>query len=320
MNRSVSAFFTVCSLTLALCVVVSVGTVQAEPAPGVVKNVTIRTPRDIGYFAGDFVIVDVILTLAHDAEIEPASLPHPGPVTYWLDLRTIDVDARSEADVRLVSLKMVYQNFYNALDARQMEIPAFTIRIRLEGGAGAITADIPAWTIGVSPLREVAPAPKEDPRDYMRPDRAAFSVQVERLWLETAVGIAATLLALIYLAFDRAWWPFHARPARAFGGAVYLLRKLRPKRDTDEGYLEALFILHRGIDQTDHRRVMADDVSAFLQRHAIFRPLEDCLKEFFAASRQAFFASNTARSRQEFPFDAIEAFARKMAEAERARP
>lgn len=318
MNRFVSVRYIAGVLTLILAGVIGGLPAQADPEPDLVKSVVIRSPRDIGYFAGDLVNVEVVLVLVRGSEIELASLPHPGPITYWLDLRTIDVDEHSEGENRLITLRMTYQNFYDALDARPMEIPTFAIRVK--AGGNSVTADVPAWTIGVSPLREVAPPIKDNPKDYMRADRTVAYKDTGRLGLEIAVSAVGTILALIYLAFDRAWWPFHARPARVFAGAVHRLRKLRPKGDTEAGYLEALFILHRGIDQTDRRRVMADDLPSFLARHSIFRPLEDRLKDFFSASRQAFFASNTARSRQEFPFDAIEAFARKMAEAERARP
>jgi mxaA protein len=318
MTRLVSVCFALRMLTLVGCGLVGGQPVRADPGSEVVKSIAIRAPRDMGYFAGDLINVDVVLTLTRGTEIESASLPHPGPITYWLDLRSIDVDERRAGGDQLIALKMVYQNFYDALDARPMEIPSFAVR--LKAGADTVSADVPAWTIGVSPLREVAPPVKDDPKDYMQPDRAAVYVESRRSWLQTAAFGAATILALIYLAFDRAWWPFHARPARAFGGAVHLLRKLRSKQDTEDGYLQALFIMHRGIDQTDHRRVMADDLPGFLERHSIFRPLENRLRKFFSASRQAFFASNTARSQQEFPFDAIEGFAREMAEAERTRP
>lgn len=290
--------------------------VRADETPGVVKSITIRAPRDVGFFAGDLVEANIDLIVAAGAEIETASLPHPGPIDYWLDLRSIDVEKRTEGPNWRYTLKLFYQNFYDALDARPQEIPAFSVAFTI--GGTTVSADVQAWTIGVSALREVAPPVKEDPKDYMRPDRAAPLIKVAPLWRATGAAAFAAVLALAVLAYDRAWWPFRAPKARPFGDAARRLRRLRG-RGVEEAYIEALLILHRGIDQTDGRRVLADDAGAFLQRHPVFAPMGDSLARFFAASREAFFKSQPDRSRSDLPFGALETFARKMAAAERTR-
>lgn len=307
-----------CMLTL-LCAgaIADLRPVRADETPGIVKSITIRAPRDIGFFAGDLVEAEVDLIVAAGAVMEPASLPHPGPIDYWLDLRSIDVEKRAEGSNWRYTLKLLYQNFYDALDARPQEIPAFSVAFT-KGGTTE-SADVQAWTIGVSPLREVAPPVKEDPKDYMRADEAAPLIKVAPLWRAAAVVAFAAALALAVLAYDRVWWPFRAPKARPFGDAARRLRRLR-RRSAEEGYVEALLILHRGIDQTDGRRVLADDAAAFLQRHPVFAPMGDSLARFFAASREAFFSNAPERSRSELPFDAVETFARKMAAAERTRP
>ena len=242
-----------------------------------VKSITISAPRDIGFFAGDLVEADVDLVVADGAAIEPASLPHPGPIDYWLDLRSIDVEKRTEGSNWRYTLKMLYQNFYDALDARPQEIPAFSVAFTKDGTTES--ADVQAWTIGVSPLREVAPPVKEDPKDYMRADEAAPLIQIASLWRAAGAVAVAVALALAVLAYDRVWWPFRAPKTRPFGDAVRGLRKLRDRQGVEDGYLQSLLILHRGIDQTDGRRVLADDAPAFLRRHPILRPWATVLRD-----------------------------------------
>ncbi len=296
----------------------SAGRSAAADAADGIKSVTVRASRDIGYFAGDLVKADVDLVVARDATLETASLPHPGPLTYWLDLKSIDAVQRGAGADRLVKLKIVYQEFYDALDARRMEIPTFAVFFR--AGNGAFSIDIPAWSIGVSPLREVSPPPVDDPKDYMQPDRAAPEVEARRLWLGTLLAVLAALLSLLLLAWDRAWRPFRPRPRRALGDALRQMRKLMRQSDTDSAYLQALLILHRGVDQAGGRRVMAEDVPVFLEQHPNFQPAETNLRGFFAASRTAFFGSNVTAARRDFPLEAIEAATRKMAAAELVRP
>jgi mxaA protein len=292
--------------------------VLAETSNAVVKSIVIRAPRDIGFFAGDLVKADIDLVVADGYAIEPASLPHPGPIDYWLDLRSIDVEDVSDRGERRYRLKLLYQNFYDALDARPQAIPTFTLRL-VKGGE-TVTADIPAWNIGVSPLREIAPPVQDDPKDYMRADADTPMVKTQALWRATILTALASLAALALLAHDRAWWPFLDRPARVFASAGRRLRKLEIRSSLDEAYLEGLLILHRGIDQTDGRRVLADDLPDFLLRHPGFAPLAEGFAHFFKASRLAFFASDPARSRAILSFAGLEAFARKLAAAERARP
>ncbi len=318
MNQRMFAPALFCILTL-LCggAIAGAGQARAEGAPGMVKSITISAPRDIGFFAGDLVEADVDLVVAAGAAIEAASLPRPGPIDYWLDLRSIDVEKRAEGSNWRYKLKLLYQNFYDALDARPQEIPAFSVAFTM--GGATESADVQAWTIGVSALREVAPPVKEDPKDYMRADEAAPLIKVAPLWRAVALAAFAATVALAILAYDRVWGPFRAPKARPFGDAARRLRGLRG-RGAQESYIEALLILHRGIDQTDGRRVLADDAAAFLRRHPVFAPMGDSLVRFFAASREAFFRSAPDRSRSDLPFDALETFARKMAAAERTRP
>ncbi|GEP10331.1 nonribosomal peptide synthetase MxaA [Methylobacterium gnaphalii] len=289
------------------------------PAWAQVRSVEVRAPRPFGYFVGDLVRVQVDIKVDPGFSVQAASLPQPGSVTYWLELRSITVDETRQADTARIRLNLVYQSFYAALDARALEIPGFALTVASNGQSGITTAkaQVPAWSINVSPLREVQPPPREDPLEYMRPDGRAplLDPEPQLKWAALFAGLA--LLALILLARDRAWGPFGKRRGRAFAAVQRSLRGLGRRPDQDIAYREALIALHRGLDETDGRRVLADDLPAFLARHPAYRVEENGLACFFHASRLTFFGRETAAARSQWSLAEVEATAGKLAAAER---
>jgi mxaA protein len=303
-------------LTLLLLFAVAALTSAAQAQ---VRSVEIRAPRPFGYFVGDLVRVQVDVLVDGGYALQPSSLPQPGPVTYWLELRHVAVDETRQGDARRIRLNLVYQSFYAALDARALEIPGFALTVAGDGPGGATTAkaQVPAWSINVSPLREIQPPSKEDPLDYMRPDGRAAPLDGEPALQWAAIFGGLAVLALVLLARDRAWGPFGKRKGRAFAAVQRSLRGLASRPDHDAAYREALIALHRGLDETDGRRVLADDLPGFLERHPAYRGQERHLAGFFEASRLAFFGRETAAARGRWPFTEAEAAARGLAAAER---
>jgi mxaA protein len=221
---------------------------------------------------------------------------------------------------RLWRLSLTYQTFYAALDVRRLDIPAFTVTFASEAARSTTSAaaEVPSWPILVSPLREVQPPPVADPTEYMRPEspvpRRDPGPARALAWAFAALGLAGLAL----LARDRAWWPLHRRPARAFAAAARQVRRLSARSGDESAYRDALLALHRGLDRTDGRRVMGEDLPAFLARHPAYGALAQPLDRFFAASRAAFFGRDPAAARRHWPFPDLVATARRLAAAERA--
>ncbi|MDO9425759.1 MAG: nonribosomal peptide synthetase MxaA, partial [Methylobacterium sp.] len=88
--------------------------------------------------------------------------------------------------------------------------------------------------------------------------------------------------------------------------------------DAEAAYGDALRALHRGLDATDGRRVLADDLPGFLARHPAYRPDAAGLADLLSASRLAFFGPGPAAARAALPWPHLEALARRLAAAERA--
>ncbi|MFD1355738.1 nonribosomal peptide synthetase MxaA, partial [Methylorubrum suomiense] len=96
------------------------------------------------------------------------------------------------------------------------------------------------------------------------------------------------------------------------------LRRTRRKTAGDARDREALLVLHRAVDATAGRRVLADDLPLFLDRHPAFRGQADDLARFFAASRRAFFGRETEAAARTLPLPEIETLLARLAAAERS--
>ncbi|MCJ2083407.1 nonribosomal peptide synthetase MxaA [Methylobacterium sp. J-090] len=290
-----------------------------------VRTVEVRTPRAFGYFLGDLVRAQADIVVDAGFTLQAASLPQSGPLAYWLDLRDLRVEETVTGDVRRVRLFLTYQTFYAALDARALEIPGFAVTFESASAHGATTAtaQVPAWSFNISPLREVVPPARENPADYMRPDGRVAALDARPLWWRAGGFGALALLAFAGLARDRAWGPFRARRGRPFGAALAQLRRLGRTPDVQDpdaeaAYGDALRALHRGLDATDGRRVLADDLPGFLARHPAYRPDAAGLAHLLSVSRLAFFGPGPAAARAALPWPQLEALARRLAAAERA--
>ena len=296
-------------------------TLASMPASAQVRGVELRTPRAFGYFQGDLVQVHAEIRTDPGFSLQRPSLPKPGPVTYWLDLRDVRTEESRAADgSHVIRLRLTYQDFYVALDARTLEVPSFPVTVESAGANGSTTAvaQVPAWKIGVSPLREVQPERRDDPAEYLRPDGRVLRLDPQPALASAAGFLALAVLALALLAYDRAWWIFGRRGGRPFALALKTLGRAKRRSEGEALYREALLALHRGLDATDGRRVLADDLPDFLGRHPAFREQGSGLQKFFAASRLAFFGRDTAGAGTSFPLPEAEALLRRLGAVERS--
>ncbi|WP_424363694.1 nonribosomal peptide synthetase MxaA [Methylocystis parvus] len=280
----------------------------AFPAQADDARVTIHSARPFGYFVGDIIHARVDIATSVNATLVSASLPRPGPLSASLDLRAVDIHANTVGFEKRWRLDLIYQNFYVALDVRNIEIPGFELRF------GDETVQVPAWSVGVAPLREIVPAKQERPEDYLRPDSPmvlASETQPERLAI--AFG-ALSLLAFGVVARDRAWPPFQRRRERIFNA---LARELAAKaHDGHDDLPGAMQSMHRAIDRANGGTLLGEDVSIFLAQRPEFVSLRPSFDRFFAASRSEFFSEGKT---DRYGFAELLDFARALARQERAQ-
>lgn len=287
-----------------------IGPAVAEPL-----SARLYADRSFGFFVGDVARARVEIVAEKGLRLQSASLPLPGPLTYWLDLRDISVVEESAGrGLTRWRIELAYQIFYVALDVRDLEIPGFALRFA--GSAGVETVRAPVWKIGVAPLREVLPQRRDDPTDYMRPDSVVAAIDTATPTLWAGALAASTLAALAAVARDRGWPPFHHRRARVFAAAARRLAALA-KRGDEAARREALLTLHRALDAAAGRRLFAEDLDDFLAHRYELASQRAGLQTFFASSRRMFFEAGEGTAA---PLGELAALAKRLADCERSAP
>lgn len=244
--------------------------------------------RAFGYFVGDLVRVRVEIWGPAGAELVAASLPHAGPLTTFLDLRGVKLAENRRGAETNWTLDLAYQSFYVALDVRNVIVPAIALSFRNSGQMQ--TVDIPSWSFGIAPLREITPEKQERADEYLMPDGRGPLADDEAPARVAALLGATTLLMGLLVARDRAWPPFGRRHARRF--AILSRRLASMAREPSDTARLAIGMkqLHRALDEAYGKSLIEEDLPSFFDARPTFRPVEGALRSFFAASRSGFFS------------------------------
>ncbi|MEI2385771.1 hypothetical protein [Breoghania sp. JC706] len=277
----------------------------AEPV-GLVGEVTVasQAPRVHGWWLGDTLLQHVEIRMPEGVAIEPASLPRPRAVDYWLDLREVSQKETSGG----VVLTFTWQTFYAALEPSRRTVPAHMIRL-----SDGREVRLPGFEFVTSPIRPIM-APST--QDRLRPDPAFQLVATDGDRRRLVLFGTGFVLVAGLLAYHQAWGPFRTRPVRPFTIAARRI-SLLPKSETQARRQ----ILHRALDDAFGRSLIGAELSIFLKENIKFNPLRNELHVFFEKSDAVFFARSQepdteakARATEE-----IAALARRLSAIERGR-
>jgi mxaA protein len=283
----------------------------AAPAEAQILDRSMSAPRPFGVLLGDVFTLRTRVDVAAPFRLDSSALPKPGPVTYWLDLRSITTrESTAPGGATRYEIAAEYQTFYAPLEAIEQTVPPLKLVVT-DGKGGRAEADGASWSFITSPLRPIAATAGGGSAYGLRPDAAPVRKSLRDA--EAAAAGAASLAALALLAWSRAWPPFHRRPSRPFASAARAVA--RQAKAGEEGWRSAALSLHRAFDAAAGRRLLGEDLSAFLAGRPSFLRLEPRIQQFFEASRQAFFGAAPAAARM--PADELLALSRSLAAAER---
>jgi mxaA protein len=288
----------------------------AQTCAAQVRSVDVMKPRLFGYFVGDVLHDEIDVDVEQGTDLQEASVPQAGPLNAWLELSDSRFDTTSDHGTRRYRIHLSYQTFYPAIDVRQIEVPGFSLSFR--AGDRIYPVAVPAWSFGISPLREVLPEAKESGAAYMQPDVAPRIYDIGRTAAYGGGCLLASLIAVALLAYHFAWWPFGARARRPFTEAARHVRRLLARDGAQLAYREALIAIHRAVDLTAGRTILAEDMPEFLDRHPAFARLREEFAAFFASSQIAFFNDKTGVAARILDPDDLCRFSAALAVAERA--
>lgn len=281
-------------------------------APPPVQMATLRPPaRAFGYFIGDRLDSEAQLLVDRRYRLDRASLPAPGALAYWLDLRGLEVDERAEGGAVRYTIRLHYQTFYDPLEPLWLEVPGFAVDFT--DGAARAQAKLPGWRFLSSPLRTVSPGQGEQSSAIL-PDRWPAPHDLRPDGRQVGAALAMAGVAALLLAWSRGWLRLPGARARPFARAARRLRRLPGEAAAEEAFLA----LHRAFDAAAGRPLLADDLPAFLDRHRGLRALSADIERFFAASRLLFFGTDRRAALASFPPAELRAFCRRLDRRARA--
>jgi mxaA protein len=284
----------------------------ASAAMAAVRSVRVTDPRAFGLFVGDVIERQADVTVDPGDELLDASVPQPGPVTYWLDLVALDVRPTDESGARRYHIDLKYQTFYVPLESKRMTIPPLTLRFKTAAGAAAAT--IPAFDFTMSPLRELFPE-KSDTGSaiVLRPDAKPQLIKTGSVRTGLLASALTVLLAAALIAFRK-------RPRRPFTEAVRRIRHDAGKNGSGVGYRSGLLALHRAFDEVAGKRLLAEDLDRFLASHPDLDLESGEITRFFKSSRSVFFGDDLGSGIATLPPSALSSLAGRLARIERGAP
>jgi mxaA protein len=266
MRRSVVAFAFVATTAL------------AAPAPVDVEV----TLRDTGYLLGDLVDETVALHLSPTQRIDSESLPVPGRVQPWLEVRRAVLADRDANGVQ--TLVVTYQTFAEAEQPTRAPIPAFTLRVR--DGADVIPVEVPERSFLMSPG---LPSPLSDR------DRETQPSPAPQLLPQTGalVGIATSALVAIALGAFLLWrydrLPFLRRNPGPLVRAWRRWRRVDGDAIGDAGKTELLRDVHAALAGSAGETLYPATLPRLFERAPYLAPLRADIEATFSASWRRFY-------------------------------
>lgn len=253
-----------------------------------VLEARVETVRDYGHVIGDVIhgTLDIPKVAGH--EFDADSLPKPGALNRWLELRRVWLEPRGGRPPRI---HLEYQVFFVPLTVKTLAIPAMTLqRSTPDGGREPI--EVRPWPITVAPIHGPAVMAEGGMR-LMQPDAPPALPDSQGLVMGMALSLALALASLAYLGHVNGYLSL-GRRGRHFRAARQGLRALmRQNRSLDT--LRAGFLLtHRAFERTLGKPLFAEDLPRFYQQYPDYRALRSDIDAWFEASYRLFFGAEAS--------------------------
>jgi len=266
--------------------------------------------RDTGYMLGDLLDEQVRITMPASMRITEDSLPPPGRVAPWLELRSAKLGARDASGAQ--SIVVTYQIFAESEQAARVPLPE--IKLEMRDGANVVPLVVPAQSFLLSPG---LPSPLTDSDRELVPSP-------EPARLSERGAIAGTLVALVIAALASAFllWRYDRLPFLPFapGPLAQFWRRWRARRDASLDASDASALMrewHAALNRCAGETLYPSTLDRLFVRAPFLAPLRERIEALFAASWSAFYAP---RSHATPASASVLALAREAADRERGVP
>lgn len=270
-----------------------------------------EAPRNFGYSIGDVIRHRLTIEPKAGSRLDETSLPKPGPLNRWLELRRVQATPGPTGRYRL---DLEYQTFYAPLAVKSLTIPGFALHFA--GPAGASVLTVPPWPFRMAPIHGLAVL-EDDGLEPLRPDAVPESPNPAVPRMRFGGFVLAALISLTYLgyvrgvvALGRRGW--HFREARRE------LRRLRAESESSAVLRAGFTCVHRAFNLTLGEPLFAERLPVFFDGHAGYSGLRSEMEGFFNASYGLFFGDGDAAAN--FGIDRLDALCLACLRVERNRP
>ena len=237
--------------------------------------------RDTGYVLGDLIDERVEVSLPDGSRIDPESLPLPGRVAPWLEVRSATLEPAHAGSQALI---VTYQIFAETEQATQAPLPAFQLRLRGAGDAREIA--VPSRPFLLSPA---LPATLVDKDRELRPSPDPLRMPERGALAGALASFAIALAAIGYLL-----WRYDRLPFLPYVPGPLLCAwrswRRRSRRDlTGDEQTALLRDLHGALNQSAGETLYPSTLSRLFDRAPHLAPLRGEIERVFAASWQRFY-------------------------------
>ena len=268
---------------------------EGSQKSGEAPRIDLEAPRDYAYVIGDRIEQTLTLHARDGRDLDPGSLPAPGPLNDWLTIRDswLETDA-GPAGIQRVHL--TYQVFKGVRIPESVTIPPLTLR--LQGGDRPEDIAAPAWSFTLAP---VIPPDITDEQVELRDPVPPLPVDAGPLTRRLLAWLGAAAFFALLIGLRAFLIRCKTRPFAEAG------RELRHalRGSVDETALrESARALHRAFDRTFGQTLFAAEIDRFCALHQAFAPHRERMEGFFVWSRELFFDTGmpaefvTAEARQ----------------------
>ncbi len=304
-GRRSSKRWNACAILLVSCLPLSA--IAGEDGSPIQSIVTLR---DSGYLLGDLIDERVDLSLPHGASIDPDSLPLPGRVAPWMEVRASRIEHGEHDGAQSVIVR--YQIFAEVEQAERVPIPAFKLKVL--DGAGTHVVEVPQKAFMLSPA--LPPTLADEDRELKSAAPPLF-LPVRNAAFGVLCSLVAAILSAAYLLWVYDRLPFLPRAPGPFARLWRSWRRRGRRGLSGDDGVALLHAWHAALNLAAGETLYPSTLPRLFDSAPHLQPLRTRIEELFESSWQSFYGP--ASSRGPAPEELLEVL-RHAAERERGVP
>jgi mxaA protein len=283
-GRRSSKRWNACAILLASCLpAFAIAGEDGNPIQPIV------TLRDSGYLLGDLIDERVDLRLPRGASLDPESLPLPGRVAPWMEVRAARIEHGEQDGQQSVIVR--YQIFAEVEQAERVPIPAFKLKVRDDAGTHVV--EVPQKSFMLSPA---LPATLTDEDRELKSAAPPRLLPVRNAVLGALFSLIAAILCAAYLLWVYDRLPFLPRAPGPFARLWRSWRRRARRALSDEDGVALLHAWHAALNLAAGETLYPSTLSRLFVSAPYLQPLRARIEELFEGSWQSFYGPSSSRA------------------------